>query len=119
MKSLHKFMDSDTYTLRKKYNLSYIMMRIIKVYSNHSSSFIYANILTMLFKKEKIHLLDEPEKVKLRESYVIYNEKILGWIIHIVCKNGAWDFKYPRDKGFLCLVKPTALKSVRKPFKVS
>lgn len=79
---------------------------------------IYSNLLTKLFEKKGIVLHDESEKIKLIESYDVYNKKTLG-VIHIMNKYGVWDFKYPKARGILCLVKLATPKSIKKSFKVS
>lgn len=63
-----------------------MLICLIKVHSNLSSSVIYGNAFTKIFKKEGIDMEGEFVKFKMRQNYDVYNKKNLG-VIHVVYIN--------------------------------
>lgn len=74
--------------LGKSINLLYIfMMRMIKVHPNLTSSLVYRNLFTKIFKKKGINLEGKSKEIETRQNYDIYYEKTIG-VMHIVFKDG-------------------------------
>lgn len=62
------------------------------------SSLIYANLFTKSFERKRVSYKDETKKVAIKPIYDIYCEKNLG-IMHMVHKNSACEFKFPKERG--------------------
>lgn len=74
-------------------------------------------MFTKLFEKEGISLNVETKKVVIRPNYDVYYEKNMD-IMHMVCKNGVWYFKFPKEQGVPCFAKTIVPKRARKSAKV-
>lgn len=70
-------------------NLAYIIIkRMIKVWSNKTSTLVYSNLFTKLFKREMIKLSDETKNIPQCVLYDIYSEKTLGNMSMVKCSGG-------------------------------
>lgn len=93
-----------------------ILKRLNKNWFKNFSSWVYSNLFIKMFEIENVKLTDETKKALMRTIYDVYNKKNLR-TIHIIKKNGAWEFKNPKEKEVLEIVNATALKVAKKSIK--
>lgn len=86
--------------------------------SNKASAQMYSNLFTKLFKRQKIKLSDETKKIVMQISCDIYYEKTLR-IMHMVKRNGGWNFRNPTKRGNLDSARATIHKVPKKAMKHS
>lgn len=92
------------------------MNRLIKVLSNDFGTLIYSNLFTKCFEQEKVKSSNEIEKLAMQNLYDVYSKKNL-WIMHMVKRDGGWDFRNPVEKGNHELAKSAILKAPKKAMK--
>lgn len=94
----------------ESFNFPFIFLkRLIKISFNPMCSLVYSNLFTKLLKREGVYVSDMSEKIKMMLRYDMYCDKILG-TINMVYHDSIWDFKYYKDRGVPCSVKPATPK---------